>query len=107
VADGGTLTKATYPRSLGVKAIAPPVCERDCVTKAILLQCRFLSRLLVARSVSMSVPGLAPDKGDVFLVFIVNDKSPNVHAKFFGDIHFGAKSLECRGVNMMSPKVVR
>ena len=95
VADGGPLTTAAYLRFRGVKAVVPRVSETDCVTKAVLLQCRFLSRLLVTRSVSMSVPGLAPDKGNVFLVSIVNDESPNVHAKIFGDIHFGAKSLEC------------
>jgi len=88
-------------------AVAPTVCVIDCVSKAIRLQCRFWSISLVTRTLSLNVSGLAPDKGNVFLVSIVNDESSDVHSKIFSDIHFGAKSLECRGVNVMSLKVFR
>lgn len=85
--------QSTYAR--GVKTVAPRVCVTDCVRKAIRLQCGFSSISLPTRTLWLNMPALAPDKGHVFLVSIVNGKSSNVHAKIFSDIHFGAKNLEC------------
>jgi len=85
--------QSTYAR--GVKAVAPSVCVTACVPKAIRLQCRFSSISLPTRTLSLNMPALAPDKGHVFLVSIVNNESSNVYAKIFSDIHFRAKNLEC------------